>query len=333
MRGNAPNRHTEDRTAQKTVQILLTVCGIVFLALGLVLAASGMSINSAIGTVSDELGGSGASDDSGTAASDDSDASDGGNETEAGDSNSTDETDGSDETGTDSGDSTGDDGGDANDGDAGDGETDSDDGSDADDTDGGSDTDGSDETQTLTTTVEDADGAPVDGATVTVAPESGSNETQTVDGTGEAEFDLEDGQYEVTANADGYETATDSVTIDGDDDSITLTLENQSTGDGSNGSDGGNETDANDGDGTHTLTVTVEDGNGMPINNATVTSTEDTFFGSSETQNVNGSGEATFDLEDGSYTVAAEADGYDENTRDVEIDGDDKSITLVLQKD
>ncbi|NUB91406.1 carboxypeptidase regulatory-like domain-containing protein [Haloterrigena sp. SYSU A558-1] len=345
MRGNTPNRRTEDQTTQKTVQILLTVCGIVLLALGLVLAASGTSINSAIGSVSDELGGSGGSDDTGSTASDDSNASAGGNETVAGDSNNTDEPGGSD-----SGDSTGNDGGDGDNADnaddaddADDGATDSDDGSDANDDGSGSETGGGDETHTLTTTVVDADGAPVDGATVTVAPESDSSETQTVDATGEAEFDLEDGEYEVTANADGYEAATGSVTIDGNDKTATLTLE--STDDGSNDSNGGgqnndnnNDSDggnAGDSNGMQTLTVVAQDDEGDAVNDATVTVEEDGFF-SSETvgeQDVNDDGEAEFDLEDGEYEVTANANGYEAATDSVTINGNDKTITLTLEED
>ncbi|MCU4972052.1 hypothetical protein OB955_04800 [Halobacteria archaeon AArc-m2/3/4] len=86
----------------------------------------------------------------------------------------------------------------------------------------------------LDVTVEDDSGTAIDNADVTVD--------------GEADWDaLENGDYLVTADAEGYISASEDVTIDGDDASVTLTLveEGEDSGDDDTGDD---DSDADDGD-------------------------------------------------------------------------------------
>lgn len=342
MRRNVRNQRAESRTVQKSVQILLVVSGVVFLALGLALAVTGTSVDSAVGSVSDQLDADAPDDGS---ASSPNDGSGAGNETSGDDGSdaAANDTDGdtgggggsSDDNGGDT-DSADDGGSSSSDGDTGAGDDDTDGGDGTDGTDGDDSTD-SGGTQTLTTVVEDGNGNPIDNATVTVTGDDGSSRRSTVDG--EATFDLEDGQYTVSANADGYNASESTVEIDGDDETVPLTLESSDdgsdtgSGDSDNSSDGGSGDEANDSDGTQTLTVVVEDGNGNPVDNATVTVTEETLFstGTEKRQAVDDSGEATFDLEDGRYEVTAEADGY-RATDSVEIDGSDETIPLTLRQ-
>jgi len=304
MRRNAQHSRTETRSIQRSVQILLTVCGIVFLLAGLVLAASGASVSSAVGSVSDRLDDAQQPADDGGDTADSDSVGDGDATTDGvgGTANETEETDSTDSTDTQ-----------------------------ADETDS-TNSDGSNETTTdeshvLTAVVESQNGDVIDNATVTVDPGSASNVSKSVDENGETEFVLEDGEYAVTANADGYKTTEKPVQVDGTDQTITLTLEQQTQAD----------SDTDDSDGTHTLAVTVKDENGTVVENATVEVAEDALlFGSNEkeTKEVNDDGEATFELEDGEYTVTANADGYtfaEPKPRPVTIDGGDESITLTLE--
>ncbi|MFD1563874.1 carboxypeptidase regulatory-like domain-containing protein [Haloarchaeobius amylolyticus] len=306
MRRSAQHHRTETRSIQRSVQILLTVCGIAFLLAGMVLAVSGASVSSAVGSVSDRI------DDARQPTDDDatdSDSADAGGETDTDGSGGTD-----DETGE------------TNDADNTDSQTDGTDDSGSQ-TDGTDDTNGNDENSTddsnvLTAVVESQNGDAIDNATVTVESESGSTVSNSVDDDGETEFELEDGEYTVVADdVDGYTSENDTVAIDGDDEEITLTLESQESTDDSNDDSGGS------------LAVTVEDENGTAIENATVEVTEDTaLLGSSEEKEVDDDGEATFDLEDGEYTVVADdVDGYTSENDTVTIDGDDKEITLTLE--
>ena len=95
---------------------------------------------------------------------------------------------------------------------------------------------------------------------------------------------------------------------------------------------------------THTLTVSVEDGDEDPIEGVAVTVSDGTddedddddendleVIDEGETDE-DGVVEFT-DLEDGEYTVHAEADGYEEADEDVEIDGDDEAVTLILEEE
>lgn len=301
MRHTAQQRQTKTRSIQRSVQILLTVSGIVFLLAGIVLAASGASVGGALGSVSDRFDDSAQPADGGDSTDDGS--ADGGNATD----------------GTGSGNDTA--GGSAN-------ETDGTGGGEADDgggeTDGGDGTDtGGDQRHALTATVETQSGDPIDNATVTVDPGSASSTSKSVDGSGEAEFSLENGEYTVTANAGGYQSTEATVRVDGSNETVTLTLEQQNTGGGS-GSNGSDE-------GPHTLAVTVVDGNGTALSNATVELQDGSgLFASSETKDVNNRGTASFERENGEYTVIADADGYRSKEATVRIDGSDEAIRLTL---
>jgi hypothetical protein len=78
------------------------------------------------------------------------------------------------------------------------------------------DADESEATNILRVIVQDGDGDPIDHATVNV--EEGGlgdwSETQTVDGQGRAEFEVEPGEYAVTAAADDYPTLEETVGVD-----------------------------------------------------------------------------------------------------------------------
>ncbi|UTF54179.1 carboxypeptidase regulatory-like domain-containing protein [Natronosalvus rutilus] len=163
--------------------------------------------------------GSDGSDDDGSGSGDGSDGSD--------DGGSDDGSDGGDNNDTDDGS----DGGDNNETDDGS------DGSDNNETDDGSDG-GDGDTSTLSIIVEDDDGNAIEGATVQVEGEGvifGYNEEQSTDGNGVAEFELEDGEYEVTVTADGYEGAQTTIEISGDDEMLIATL--QESGDSDGGGD------------------------------------------------------------------------------------------------
>ena len=172
--------------------------------------------------------------------------------------------------------------------------------------------DGADEEVTLTleevvdtfelaVTVEDETGEPLSGATVSV---DGLEETTDDDGL--ATFELEDGEYTVDAELEGYEPDSVDVTIDGADEEVTLTLEEVVE--------------------TYELAVTVEDTDGDAIEDATVS-----VDGVEETTDADGV--ATFELEDGDYTVTADHDDYEEASVDVTIDGADEEVTITLEED
>ncbi|ACL69181.1 carboxypeptidase regulatory-like domain-containing protein [Halothermothrix orenii] len=73
---------------------------------------------------------------------------------------------------------------------------------------------------TLTVTVTDeATQAAIEGATVTVDEAS-----KTTDANGVAQFELTDGTYDITVTAEGYESKSGSVTIDGKDSTLDVTL-------------------------------------------------------------------------------------------------------------
>lgn len=96
---------------------------------------------------------------------------------------------------------------------------------------GGSDEE-TEETRELTISIENDDGDPLQGATVTAKGEDSSlvggligvGESQETDDDGEATFQLADGDYAIEADAEGG-SAEDDVTIEGDDEAISLTIE------------------------------------------------------------------------------------------------------------
>lgn len=314
MRRYEQQRNAETRSIQTGVQLLLIAIGVLFLVSGLVLTASGSTIGATIGSFADD---SPADDsplgDTETEGTDD--------DTERDDDGSDrDETGGDEDGGDDSDESDGADDGDADEGD--DNGDESDDGSDADDPDG-SDDDALEATHNLSVLVEDDGGGPIENATVTL--EGDSDQETDVDEDGEAVFDVEEGEYTVTVEADGYDGDEADVELDGDDEEITLVLEAVSSDD---------DAEANDDEGERTLTVLVEDDEGDPVENTTVTLEESDslgFFGGAEETESDEDGEATFDVQDGEYSVAADAEGYERDEVDVEIDGEDEVILLLLE--
>lgn len=176
-----------------------------------------------------------------------------------GDSGDGDGSDGSDDDGSSDDGSSGDDGGDdssddgsndssddGSDDSSGDG-SDGDDGSDSDDGDNNdSDDDGSNgDTSTLSLIVEDEDGNPIEDATVQVEDDGmifGYSEEKSTDGNGVAEFELEDGEYEVTVTADGYEGAQTTIEMSGDDEMLIATLQESGDSDGGDDNETTNDT-------------------------------------------------------------------------------------------
>ncbi|WP_222919693.1 carboxypeptidase regulatory-like domain-containing protein [Natrinema sp. SYSU A 869] len=337
MRRNVQEQQTETRSIQSGVQILLTVSGIVFLLAGLVLAASGASVSSAIGSVTDRF------DDSDQPADDDIDSSDGdaadagsGNETEDTSGDSGDSGDGSTTDGGDNSDGGGDsnnDGGDGSNSDDGDGDTNGDSsdgdtdggGTDGDDSDGGNDgnssdseensSNGDDGPHTLTVTVEDQDGNTIEGADV--SHDEPFSDEKTTGGNGEVKWEVENGNYSVSANADGYQSAEDSVEIDGSDKSLTLTLEEEDDSSGGGGFGGGGSNDD-----SNPVTFIVEDQNGNPLDNATVALEQQSLFQGKEKKSVDQDGEVDFERENGEYSFTVTVDGNESDEQTIEVDGD-----------
>ncbi|PCR89629.1 carboxypeptidase regulatory-like domain-containing protein [Natrinema ejinorense] len=302
MRRNVQGQRTKTRSIQRSVQVLLTVSGIVFLLAGLVLAASGASVGSAIGSVTDRFDGSNQPADDGIDSSD-GDATDvgSGNETDDTSGESSDSDDGATADARDGSDS--DDDGDDTDGD----DSDGDDGNSSDGGDGNS-SDGGDGPHSLTVTVEDQDGNTIEGATVSHNESFGDEKTTS--GDGEVEWEVENGTYSVSANADGYQSAEDSVEIDGGDEPLTLRLEAEA---GNDSSDDGN-----------TVTFVVEDQNGDTLDNATVALERETLGGirGKEEKPVDQDGEVDFERENGEYSFTVTVDGNESNEQTVDVDGD-----------
>ncbi|WP_246999638.1 carboxypeptidase regulatory-like domain-containing protein [Halosolutus gelatinilyticus] len=335
MRRSATEQRSKTRSIQTSVQILLTISGVVFLVAGLTLAAGVVSVGGTLGPITDHWGGSDSGDGAGSGNDDGADTTGDDSGDDGADGSGGDNSDG---TGQNGGDGTADDGdgngtgGDGNETDAGTGGggNETDDGTSGDGEDGSNNANESDgnETHALTVFVEDDDGNPIEGAAVEVDSQSGSTNNEETGPRGEAAFDLEDGEYAINASADGYEAANATTEIDGANETVTLTL--SATDDGG---DDGDDNDAGNGASPSTLTVLVEGDNGEPIKNATVEVKEDArFFPSSEEKDVDNDGKAEFKLEDGKYTVTASADGYEETVKSVEVDGDDEVILLTLDQ-
>lgn len=121
----------------------------------------------------------------------------------------------------------------------------------------------------LTVDLEDETGDPVSG-TVTVDDESATAET--------AEFDLEDGEYVVTADASGFGTAQETVVIDGEGEAVTMTLESvdqdgeedSSDTEGEDGQDDGDD-EADDDDGETAGSADDDDDGGVGLQSGLLT--------------------------------------------------------------
>ncbi len=178
-------------------------------------------------------------------------------------------------------------------------------------------------THELAITVENEDGSYVKSATVTAEDMEGGRlegpEEQETGSDGEVTLRLEDGDYIVEADADG-DRAEEQVAVDGADEERTLTLVTD---------------EAADEPEQYELTVAVEssDGDPLPQTDLTVESNDmgivEGLLDDPERQGTDSSGEATFALEDATYTVEAEAEG-EQLERTVDIDGADEDVTLTV---
>ncbi|WP_254522954.1 carboxypeptidase-like regulatory domain-containing protein [Natrinema caseinilyticum] len=253
------------------------------------------------------MGGSDQAGDSGGAGGDGADTGDGsGGDDSSGDS-------GGDDSGGDSGgdDSSGDSGGDDSGGDSGGDDSGGDSGGDDSGGDSGGDDSGGDETYSLPVAVEDQDGNGVSGATLTIDLPSGETMTETVGDNGEILFkEASEGEYTLTATAEGYGTDDKTIQLDSSrDDPVTLTIEEDQE--------------------TYSIQGTVTNESGEPIDGATVhlknlrRSTEVRDDGTYEIPN----------LEPGDYTVIVSADGYKEAEKKVTIkDSDEEDVKMKLKK-
>ena len=199
--------------------------------------------------------------------------------------------------------------GDDGDGDASDGDRDEA-GDDGDDTDDGD--PGNDEAPygTLTVTVEDSDGEPVEGVKAVGIGPGGEIYSSATDENGRVTVDLGDGEYTWYVTTDGTEyneSSEEEITMDGNDESITLTVQADDDGDE---------------DETHTLQVGIVDATATGNVAGTVTV-------NGETKESTPDDPAEFELEDGTYTVTGGyIDGWHVYDKEVVIDGKDVETTL-----
>ncbi|MDF9745116.1 carboxypeptidase regulatory-like domain-containing protein [Natrinema salsiterrestre] len=142
---------------------------------------------------------------------------------------------------------------------------------------------------TLEGTVTDTDGEPIAGATVTV----GDQQT-TTDDNGTYSLELEAGEYTLAVSAEGYEDASEDVTVEVESTTTAdVTLEER----------------------TGSVEGTVTDADDEPIADATVTAGD-------ETVTTDENGTYTLELEPGEYTLDVSADGYETVSEDVTVDAD-----------
>jgi hypothetical protein len=182
---------------------------------------------------------------------------------------------------------------------------------------------GENDTHELAITVENDDGSYVQSATVTAEDMEGGRlegpEEQETGSDGEVTFRLEDGDYIVEADADG-DRAEEQVAVDGGDEERTLSLVTD---------------EAADEPEQYELTVAVESSDGDPLPQAdlTVESNDmgivEGLLDDPERHGTDSSGEATFALEEATYTVEAEVEG-EQLERTVDIDGEDEDVTLTV---
>jgi flagellar hook assembly protein FlgD len=138
-------------------------------------------------------------------------------------------------------------------------------------------------TSSVDVIVEDSEGNAISGATVEI------------DGTDGATQDLTDGQYNITASADGYDTLSEDITVDGAAETVTVTLLEEST---------------------YSVNVLAVDSEGNAITEYTVEI----------------DGKSGGYLPNGTYTITASADGYDTLSQDITVDGEDKTVTVTLSE-
>lgn len=249
-------------------------------------------------------------DDSSDSGASDGGSSDGGtDDSGAVDDDGTSAGDGTDDSSPDDGSDESDDGSgsDGQDGNQSSGDDDGDEAPPSDGSGDGNDSDDDDEAPygTLSVTVEDDDGEPVEGVEVVGTGPGGDVYSATTDENGQATFDLEDGEYTFSVTTDGTEydaSSEEELTMDGEDQSITLTVTSE-------------QEPAPE---THTLTVTgVADG-------VEVQAEADAELSDGEVYTATASdGQATLEVPEGGYIVTAE--GY--HGADIHVDSDTE-ITL-----
>jgi hypothetical protein len=121
--------------------------------------------------------------------------------------------------------------------------------------------------------------------------------TVEIDGTYGATQEISDGTYTITASAESYDTLNKDLTVDGEDKTVTFTLSES----------------------TYSVDVLVEDSEGNAIDNATIM--------------IDGTETSTSDLTDGTYTITASAESYDNLNKDLTVDGEDKTVTVTLSEE
>ena len=150
---------------------------------------------------------------------------------------------------------------------------------------------------TITFYVND-DAGPVQGAEINI-----NSQTLTTGSEGVATIDLEDGNYGYTVKADGYEDDTGNVEINGAAKNVDVLLTVTPPT-------------------LYTVTFQVNDDTG-PVQGAEIGINSQTLTTGSE-------GVATIDLEDGNYGYTVKAEGYDDDTGNVEVSGAAKNVDVLL---
>ena len=130
-----------------------------------------------------------------------------------------------------------------------------------------------------------------------------NGDSETTDETGVAEFELNDGDYTVTASATGYTTVSDTIDFNEHNTDMTIELEV-----------------------TDTITITIDDGDDTPtaIEGAKVT------IGTVE-KTTDANGQVTFtEMTYDDYDVTVVAAGYDDEEETIQVRSNHKSFTISL---
>ena len=168
----------------------------------------------------------------------------------------------------------------------------------------------------LTVDVEDEDGDNIENARVEL-----SNGVDFVDQTGsngKAYFSLENGDYDLKVEKEGYNDEERDFSIDGSDRTIDVTLEED------------DDDDSKGGTGRFTARVVDQDNNRLEDARVRVENGDNSIKWTDD------DGEAEFELEDNNYRVAVWKNGYGNKFKDIEIeDGDDitEGFKLYREKD
>lgn len=164
---------------------------------------------------------------------------------------------------------------------------------------------GPDQSSTLDVNVRAEDGRRLYNARVAVTG-GGVDTTRYTGGNGDAYFELDEGDYQVTVSKSGYQTETRNIDLaSGEDRSISVSLDRRDSEQG-------------------TLVALVEDSNGNRLEEAEI-SVEN---GVSRYRETNNNGRATVDLDPGTYTVTAEKTGYGSWTESVHINRGEDTVRL-----